>query len=460
MKKIHLKYRQTRNNERLGRPIIILLSVICIVLSVPATIKAKDTERLPPDIELGREVFEQIRPHLKFVGNPSIRQYIEKVGSRITSTLPPNKYEFRFFPIISKEINAFALSNGYIFITDQLIGACDSEDELAFVLSHEITHVIKEHLLNFLSQKQKIDFATVAIMIMGALLAKDADLQEGIPAISLGMNENLTLSYSREQETEADTYGLKFLNQAGYESSGAPQFMEKLRLLSQITFYPPPYLSTHPMPVDRLMKLKALQSSLTPPLLQPHINDFERIKLWIQMETTFTMRMLAELQGSYSKTPDNINTIYGLALVNEKLGASEESEKFYLKGIEINPKDVDILRDYAIFLYKRGKIEKAKKRLETAVKLSNQDFISHYYLGRLLIDQNMPEDAIKSLQKSTEIFPAFEDNYYFLGMAYSKIGNEGKSHEYFKKYFSLIGNKQAARLHAQKRRGTSNNMHE
>ena len=104
---------------------------------------------------------------------------------------------------------------------------------------------------------------TLAFIVLGAIAAQDRDLQEALPALGLGINQNLTLSYSRGQEYEADNYGLRYLNQAGFNEEGASKFMNKLRILSQITISMPVYLSTHPMPVDRLVNIKRLKESFS-----------------------------------------------------------------------------------------------------------------------------------------------------------------------------------------------------
>ncbi len=431
--------------------LISLLSIALILLFFTPSTNGRSSENIPPEIELGRKVFEEIRQHLRFVENPILLKYLNDLGMRILSGLPYKNYEFRFFPIISNDINAFALSNGYIFITNQLIQTCESEEELAFVFSHEISHVLCNHLMNFLSHKKKVDIATVAIMILSGLISKDSDLREGIPALSFGLNQNLALSYSREQENEADTYGLKYLADAGYDIKAAPKFMEKLRLLSQITIFPPAYLSTHPPPVDRILKIKQYNTSHNSKPLHPPIYNFKRIKLLSRLETDLSMRIMADLTSAHLNNPNDIDAIYGIALLKEKTGDSEEAEKYYKKGLNLSPKDMDIIRDYGIFLYRRGRLEEAEAKLKMLTISNPKEFIPYHYIGRIKMDQNQPDNAIKAFLQSKEIYPEFPDNYNFLGILYSKKGDEEKSHEYFEKYFTLIGNQNAAMLHSQKK---------
>ncbi|MBN2373681.1 M48 family metalloprotease [bacterium] len=410
------------------------------------------TKGLPPEIELGNKVFENIKPHLRFVENPTINSAVEGIGNRILKDLPKGYFEFRFFPIVSNDVNAFALPNGYIFVTNRLIQACDSEEELAFVLCHETAHVLRGHFMKFLSQKQKVDLATVAMMVLGAIVSRDSDLQGGLPAMSLGINQGLILSYSREQEYEADTYGLRYLGQAGYPMEGAERFMEKLRVLSQITISIPTYLSTHPMPVDRLVNLQGLKSVFPSHPSRPSTYNIERLKLWSRLESDLSIRMLGELTPAYSIDPNNLDTLYGLALVNERLGASEDAEGYYKKALVVRPNDTDVLRDYGIFLYLRGRIDEAESRLKTAIDINPEDPLAYHYFGRVMMDQKNTDKAIEAFENSQKISARFPDNYHFLGILFREKGDEEKSHKSFEQYFDITGNKKAAQIHSKKRK--------
>jgi predicted Zn-dependent protease len=206
------------------------------------------------------------------------------------------------------------------------------------------------------------------------------------------------------------------------------------------------------MAVDRLVNIKRLEESFSPNPSRPSINNFMRLKLWCRLETELSDRLLAELLPSYSNNPHDIDTIYSLALIYEKLGSSEEAEKYYKQGLALEPKDVDLLRDYAIFLYRRNQIKNAEAKLRIAWELNPDDPLANHYLGRVLMDQKHPKEAIKAFLKSRKICPEFPDNHHFLGILYSQQGDEKKSHKSFERYFSIIGNQEAAQLHSQKKK--------
>ncbi|MGA1825479.1 MAG: M48 family metalloprotease [bacterium] len=401
---------------------------------------------LRQEIETGRKVFENIRSHLHFSENPLIKEAVEKVGKRILENLPAHQFEFQFFPIQSKEMNAFALPNGYIIVTDRLILNVNKEEELAFVLSHEIAHILRRHFMTFVKKKSSLDLATVATMIIGIMASKDGDLQEGIPAIALGMNQNFSLKYSREQEFEADHYGMRYLQKAGYEGRGGIEFMKKLQRLERLFVSIPAYLSTHPMTHERINNLGSLIVRTQENNTQNSIN-IDRLKTWCMIESESADKILGELLSKYQADNNDIDVIYSLARTYEKLGNAAKAEEFYKQGLQISPDDIDISRDYGIFLFRWGRLKESVAQFQNSLQKVPDDFLSLHYLGRCYTSLDLIEDAIKKLEKSVEINPHFADNYNFLGILYKKKNMEDKSHQNFKKYFSLIGNKYSAKFH-------------
>ncbi|MGA1869102.1 MAG: M48 family metalloprotease [bacterium] len=429
--------------------VLLILFIVSWFISAPSY---SNKAEVSPEIETGRKVFENIRPHLNFSENPLIKESIERLGKRILKNLPTDKFEFQFFPIQSNEMNAFALPNGYIIITDRLIENITSEEELAFVLAHETAHILRHHFMNFVKRKSSLDLATVATMIVGIMASKDGDLQEGIPAIALGLNQNFSLKYSREQEFEADHYGMRYLLQAGYDGQGGIEFMKKLQRLERLFISIPAYLSTHPLTHERITNLEGLIEGKKSAEKGTTIN-IERLKIWCMLESESADTMQGDLLSKYQADKSNVNLIYALARTYEKRGNASKAEKFYKEGLEISPHDIDILRDYGIFLFRWGRLKEAQPQFQSALELAHDDFLSLHYLGRCFMDLNRDDEAIERLEKSVQNNPEFADNYNFLGILYKKKNLEQKSHQNFKKYFSLIGNKFSAQFHDNKING-------
>jgi len=183
-----------------------------------------------------------------------------------------------------------------------------------------------------------------------------------------------------------------------------------------------------------------------------------RLKLWCRLETELSDRLLDEFNPLYLSNPNDIDMIYALALINEKLGSSEEAERYYQMGVSHAPKDGDLLRDYGIFLYRREKVKDSESRLKLCVEQNPEDPLAYHYLGRIKMDRESPDEAIQAFLKSKKIAPELPDNYHFLGILYNQKGDEEESHKNFEHYFTMIGNLEAAALHSKKRKKTEGVM--
>lgn len=158
-----------------------------------------------------------------------------------------------------KTINAFALPGGQIFITKALYEKLSTEGELAGVLGHEIGHVVARHSAQQMAKGQ------LGQMIVGAVGVATSGDDRGRQATMAAVmaQQMLTLKYGRNDESEADRYGLKYMAEAGYDPS---QMLEVMRILKEAagSGRQPEILSTHPLPETRIEAIKELLSSEFP----------------------------------------------------------------------------------------------------------------------------------------------------------------------------------------------------
>lgn len=152
----------------------------------------------------------------------------------------------------SETINAFALPGGQIFITKALFDKLQNEAQLAGVLGHETGHVIARHSAEQMASGKLGQALSTAV---GVGASADQHGQAAYIAAAMA-NQMLQLRYSRQDESEADTLGLKYMAQAGYDPRQMLQVMEILKQASQKNGQPPEFLSTHPLPETRLERIK------------------------------------------------------------------------------------------------------------------------------------------------------------------------------------------------------------
>jgi predicted Zn-dependent protease len=209
------------------------------------------------DIQVGQEAAAQVKKEQPVVQNTQLTAYLNSVMKRLSST-PHGESEFPYqvSAIASKDINAFALPGGPIFVYTGLIQEAGNESELAGVLAHEMTHVKLRHGTNQASDANLIQlpFALAEKALgSGSLLGQLAQV-----GIGLGFN-SVVLKMSRSHESEADYNGAQVMAEAGYDPMAMAQFFEKLEAKGGKEGRLTEFLSDHPNPGNRI---KAVQEEI------------------------------------------------------------------------------------------------------------------------------------------------------------------------------------------------------
>ncbi|HWT02191.1 MAG TPA: M48 family metallopeptidase [Pyrinomonadaceae bacterium] len=198
------------------------------------------------EVALGRYLAAEIDREAKFVDDPAIAEYVNRVGQNIVLHSDA-KVPFTIKVIDSDEVNAFALPGGFFYVNKGLILAADNEAELAGVMAHEIAHVAARHAVE---NQAKATLAEYGLLAGSIFLG-------GIPGLIINNAGPLAallgfMKFSRDAETEADRLGVQYLYAAGYDPNALATMFEKLAaknkkkpgLLSKA-------FSTHPQPPDR-----------------------------------------------------------------------------------------------------------------------------------------------------------------------------------------------------------------
>lgn len=179
---------------------------------------------------------------------------VKKIGSLLVNkTLAKSSpWKFQFHLLADKEtVNAFALPGGQIFITLGLYNALQTEAQLAGVLAHEIGHVIERHSAQQMSSNQLGQILAIAV----GTAASD-NPNSGAYQIAAFVNQSIQLKYSRQDELEADTWGLKLMEAVGYDPREMIQVMEILKSASRNKGTGPDIFQTHPNPDLRIQQIK------------------------------------------------------------------------------------------------------------------------------------------------------------------------------------------------------------
>ena len=180
-------------------------------------------------------------------------QYIRQLGQKLVATIPPEySWPFEFHVVAQKEINAFALPGGPMFVNIGTITAAANEAQLAGVMAHEMSHVYMQHSAKQAHKEETTGIlAGIADAALGATVGGKAGGmvgQLGQAGIQMG-TQGLMLKYSRSDESQADAVGAMILYKAGYNPQAMADFFKTLESGSGKT--PPQWLSDHPNPGNR-----------------------------------------------------------------------------------------------------------------------------------------------------------------------------------------------------------------
>jgi predicted Zn-dependent protease len=213
------------------------------------------------DVQVGREGVAQVEKEVPLLKDPAVERYVSDLGRRLAGFAPGNTdYPWTFKVVNSREINAFALPGGFVYVNRGVLEAADDEAQLAGVMAHEIGHVTMRHGTHQASQMM---LAQMPLAILGGVLGKGSSLTSQLAqlGISFGVN-SLLLKNSRGAESQADEVGTYTLNQAGYDPKAMVQFfgiIEKKYPQQGLQF-----LSDHPNPENRIKGVDQLISQLGP----------------------------------------------------------------------------------------------------------------------------------------------------------------------------------------------------
>ena len=188
-----------------------------------------------------------------------LREYVTGIGKALATHTegdnPNNPWEFTLLD--SDVINAFALPGGKVFMSRGLMTRMTNEAQLAGVLGHEVGHVTAQHVNERMSQAIGVQVGVAAVTI-GSRNSQN-DLARYIPTIVGVGGQGFLLKFSRDQESEADHLGMRYMARAGYNPQAQMQVMQILEDASNEAggASTPEFLSTHPYPETRIARIKA-----------------------------------------------------------------------------------------------------------------------------------------------------------------------------------------------------------
>jgi Zn-dependent protease with chaperone function len=284
--------------------VVLSASAVVVLAQTPTQIKLPKNKYTPQqDVELGRKAADEVRRTYPIIKDEHISKYLSNLGDRLVAAAPEEfkqpVYEYSFTPVNLKEINAFALPGGPMFVHRGMFDAAASEDEVAGVMAHELSHVLLRHGTANATKAQNpwLQLGQLAGAVGGAVVGGVAG-----SAISSGTDFGLgtmLLRYSRDFEKQADILGTHIMARAGYDPRALAHMFETIqREAASSGGSGPQWLNSHPDPGNRTEYINKEAQSLTVADPRADTSQFQPIK------TAFAGLPPAKTTGDLAKAKD------------------------------------------------------------------------------------------------------------------------------------------------------------
>ena len=228
------------------------------------------------DIQLGEQSAQEVASQVPLLRDEMTVNYVRQLGAKLAAKAPGYKFPYQFNVVATKDINAFALPGGFVFVNAGAIAAAKNEGELAGVMAHEISHVALRHGTN---QTSKAYIAKAGLGILGTLTGArhNPDLAQVINAVGGTGANMLFLKFGRAAESQADLEGARIMSEAGYDPRDMANFFKTLQ--EKVGTRAPQFLSDHPDPGNRIAAINKELPQLRVSSNPIHdTNQFEAVK--------------------------------------------------------------------------------------------------------------------------------------------------------------------------------------
>ena len=288
----------------------VLAFFLCVLLSAPELLYARvqptsgsDMFTLDQEIQVGEQAAAQTNKQYPVLPDSSpVTQYIQQLGRKLSQYAPGERWPYQFHVVNQKEINAFALPGGPLYVNVGTIQAADNEAQLAGVMSHELSHIVQRHATRAATKQYK---AQVGLGILGAILGGSAGGQLAGAGISF-VAGSYFLKNSRQSEKEADLLGTDIMYDAGYDPIQLPNFFQKIE--AESGSQGSQFFSDHPNPGNRIEYVQQeIQTLPKKPNFKEDSPQFQEIHRMVMGMHPLTAQQIAQQDQRGGFNPNGVS---------------------------------------------------------------------------------------------------------------------------------------------------------
>lgn len=389
---------------------------------------AGSTLSIGQEMQMGDFYVRQLRGSVPLINDPLLVQYINTLGMRLVGHANSVKTPFHFYLVNNDEINAFAFFGGNVVLHSALFRYADNESQLASVMAHEISHVTQRHLARAMEDQKRSAPLTWA-GALGSILLTMASPQAGMAALTgtLAGTRQGMISFTQQNEQEADRIGIQVLQRAGFDPQAMPTFLEKLLDQSRYSSRPPEILLTHPLPESRLADARNRANQMRPVVTQSSEDFYLAKARALGMYNSGRNQLTSDQLDNWSK--GNIReqhaAQYGRALLAMQAGRYADASKALqplqplLSSMPNNAWYIDLATDIDLG---QKKSADAIKRLNAAPELKTSPVLQ-LNLANAYLEGGKPDEAARILNRYTFNNKDDINGWDLLAQAEAALGN-------------------------------------
>ena len=300
---------RTYQNRR--RPLVAMIMAFAL-FAMPVSVFSQtqiklhsNKYKITDDVKLGRQAAQEVEQQMPILRDGDITNYVSRVGERLAASVPSQfqhpGFDYYFRVVNARDINAFALPGGPMYVNRGMIEAARNEGEMAGVMAHEISHVALRHGTAQASKAQKYGLLAGILGIGGAILGGPAGAAAQIAGQGVGV---YFLKFSREYETEADILGAQIMARAGYDPMDLANMFQTIQ--QQGGGSSGGFLSSHPSPANRYARIQQEARLLRIENPIRNSQDFSRVQA--RLRSMGTAPTMAEIARTGNRYPTGENT--------------------------------------------------------------------------------------------------------------------------------------------------------
>lgn len=375
---------------------------------------AQQQERL-----IGEKVYRQIHKQMPVVQDVWLEEEMMVVFSHLLAQSQLGE-PIALFIINDPQINAFAVPGGVFALNTGLLFSAKSMGEVAGVMAHEIAHVSQRHYSRSKESFKGQGLLTLAGILVGAVAVSQGEAEAGSAVLmgSQALMMNRQLSYSREQEREADRVGMQYLFSAGYDPHHMANFFETMHRSSPQIGFLPDFWLTHPLTTERMSEAR-LRANQYPKIKEAWQNVHNNFQL-IQYYSRVLSNKISETELKQLSQQDNPSATLALSAHYLKKNewqlaqnALNKIKKEYYQHVLFNLIQVDVL-------IAQKKYHDALNLIQQQVKIMPENRSLNYKLAEIYIQLNQGQQAYDILTKFTHKYPRDIQLWRLLQQASSK----------------------------------------